>query len=157
MRERVEERISFGDIPDRQGQLSTRLEHSQHLANAVNRRRKEHRAEAADHGIEAAGRERQIVCKRDLELRIPEAAILCRPASRCHHSCNRIDPHDLAFGSDQGSYAQGRLSRTRSNIQNRVLTANLPILDKSLCDRRKHLPDEFAVLLPERSGTAPSV
>ena len=66
-----------------------------------------------------------------------------------------IDPKHLAFGSDQGSYAQGWLSGTRSNIQNCVPTANQPILDKSLRDRRKHLPDDFAVFLPERRGITP--
>jgi hypothetical protein len=38
-----------------------------------------------------------------------------------------------------------------------LLTANLPILDKSLRNRLIHLPDDFAVLLPKRSGIAPSV
>jgi hypothetical protein len=38
-----------------------------------------------------------------------------------------------------------------------VLTADLPILDKSLRNRRKHSLDDFAVLFPEWSGTAPSV
>jgi hypothetical protein len=32
-------------------------------------------------------------------------------------------------------------------------TANQRILDKSLRDRRKHLPDDFAVLLPEQRGS----
>jgi hypothetical protein len=36
-----------------------------------------------------------------------------------------------------------------------VPTSNQPILDKSLRDRRKHLPDDFAVLLPERRGITP--
>jgi hypothetical protein len=36
-----------------------------------------------------------------------------------------------------------------------VPAANQPILDKSLRDRRKHLPDDFAVLLPERRGITP--
>src|SRR6266705_2806167 len=81
----------------------------------------------------------------------------CRSASGCHHLRNRIDPKDLAFGSDQGSYAQGWLSGTRSNIQNCVSTANQPILDESLRDRRKHLPDNFAVLLPQPRGATPSV
>jgi hypothetical protein len=31
----------------------------------------------------------------------------------------------------------------------------LIILDKSLRDRRKHLADDFAVLLPERRGITP--
>jgi hypothetical protein len=36
-----------------------------------------------------------------------------------------------------------------------VLTANQPIFDKGLRDRRKHLPDDFAVLLPEPRGITP--
>jgi hypothetical protein len=36
-----------------------------------------------------------------------------------------------------------------------VPTDNQPILDKSLRDWRKHLPDDFAVLLPERRGITP--
>ena len=49
------------------------------------------------------------------------------------------------------------LSGTRSNIQNCVSTANQPILDKSFRDRRKHLPDNLAVLLPKRRVAIPSV
>jgi hypothetical protein len=66
-----------------------------------------------------------------------------------------IDPEDLAFGADQGSYGQCWLSGTRSNIQNYVPTANQPIFDKSSRDRRKHLPDDFAVLFPEPRGITP--
>ena len=62
-----------------------------------------------------------------------------------------------AFGANQGRYGQGGLSRTRSNIQNCVPTANQPILDKSLRDWRKHLPDDFAVILPEGRGITPYV
>jgi hypothetical protein len=35
--------------------------------------------------------------------------------------------------------------------------ANLPVLDKSLGNWRKHPPNDFTVLFPVRSGTAPSV
>jgi hypothetical protein len=66
-----------------------------------------------------------------------------------------IDPEDLAFGADQGSYGQCWLSGTRSNIQNFVPTANQPIFDKGLRDRRKHLPDDFAVLFPEPRRITP--
>jgi hypothetical protein len=45
--------------------------------------------------------------------------------------------------------------RARGNVQNCVPTANQPILDKSLRDRRKHLLDDFAVLLPEWRGSTP--
>jgi hypothetical protein len=38
-----------------------------------------------------------------------------------------------------------------------VAPANLRIHDKSLRYGRKHLPDDFTVLLPERGGTAPSI
>src|SRR5258705_5228803 len=58
------------------------------------------------------------------------------PYTTLFRSRRRIDPEDLAFGADQGSYGQCRLSGTRSNIQNCMPTANQPILDKSLCDRR---------------------
>jgi hypothetical protein len=81
--------------------------------------------------------------------------MICRSTSGFNHLRRRIDPEDLAFGADQGSYGQCWFPGTRSNIQNCVPTANEPILDKSLRDRRKHLPDDFAVLLPERRGITP--
>jgi hypothetical protein len=81
--------------------------------------------------------------------------MVCRSTSGFHHLRRRIDPEDLALGADQGSYGQCRLSGTRSNIQNYVPTANQPILDKSVRDWRKHLPDDFAVLLLERRGITP--
>ena len=98
-----------------------------------------------------------MVCRGHVELCIPKPETVCRSTSSFHHLRNGIDPEDLAFGSDQGSYAQCWLSGTRSNVQNRVPTANQSILDKSLRDRREHLPDDFAVLLPERRGITPSV
>ena len=143
-------------MPDRQGQFPSWLEYSQHLANRVNRGWKEHHTEAADHGIEGIRWEWQMVCKGDLKSCIPESKMVCRPASGCHHFWRRIDPDDFAFGANQGSNRQCRLSGTRSNIQNCVPTANQPVLDKGFRDRRKHLPDDFAVLLPERRGIAPS-
>src|SRR5437870_13321901 len=54
-----------------------------------------------------------------------------------------------------GSYGQCWPSGACNNIQNCMPTANQRILDKSLRDRRKHLPDDFAVLLPERRGITP--
>jgi hypothetical protein len=147
--------ILFGETPDRQGQFPSWLEYSQHLANCVNRRWKEHHTEAAYYCIKRIGWERQTVCRSDVELCIPEPKMVCRSMSGFHHLRRRIDPADLAFGADQVSYGQGWLSGTRSNIQNCVPTANQPILDKSLGDRRKHLPDDFAVLLPERGGITP--
>ena len=97
-----------------------------------------------------------MVCRGNVKLCIPEPKMVCRSTSGFHHLRHRIDPEDLAFGADQGSYGQCRLSGTRSNIQNGVPTANQPILDKGLRDRRKHLPDDFAVLLPEWRGITPS-
>jgi hypothetical protein len=81
--------------------------------------------------------------------------MICRSTSRFHHLRHVIDPEDLAFGADQGSYGQCWLSGTRSNIQNFVPTANQPIFDKGLRDRRKHLPDDFAVLFPEPRRITP--
>src|SRR5215472_15356837 len=49
------------------------------------------------------------------------------------------------------------LAGTSSNIQDGASTADRPIQAKGSRDRCKHLPDDFAVLLPDRSGTAPSV
>ena len=86
---------------------------------------------------------------------VPEPKMICRSTSRFHHLRHVIDPEDLAFGADQGSYGQCWLSGTRSNIQNYVPTANQPIFDKGLRDRRKHLPDDFAVLFPEPRGITP--
>ena len=81
--------------------------------------------------------------------------MICRSTSRFHHLRRRIDPEGLPFGADQCSNGQCWLSGTRSNIQNCVPAANRPIFDKSLRDRRKHLPDDFAVLFPERRGITP--
>src|ERR1700675_69327 len=142
-------------MPDRQGQFPSWLEYSQHLANCVNGRWKEHHTEAAYDCIKSIGWERQTVCRGDGELYIPDPKLVCRSTSRFHHLRHGIDPEDLAFGANQGRYRQGWLSRTGSNIQNCVPTANQPILDKSLRDWRKHLPDDFAVFLPERRGITP--
>jgi hypothetical protein len=51
-------------MPDCQGQFPSWLEYSQHLADCVDRRWKEHHTEAADHGIEGIGWERQMLCRR---------------------------------------------------------------------------------------------
>ena len=105
--------------------------------------------------IKCIGWEWQTVCRGDVELCIPEPKMICRSTSRFHHLRRRIDPEGLPFGADQGSNGQCWLSGTRSNIQNCVPAANRPIFDKSLRDRRKHLPDDFAVLFPERRGITP--
>ncbi len=153
--QRVVKRISFGEMPDRQGQFPSWPEYSQHLAHCVNRRWKKHHTEAAYHCIERVGWERQTVCRGNIKLRIPEPKMVCRSTSGFDHLRHRIDPEDLAFGADQGSNGQCRFSRTRSNIQYCVPTDNQPILDKRLRDWRKHLPDDFAVLLPEPRGITP--
>ena len=144
-------------MPDRQSQFPACFEHSQHLANCVNGRCNEHHSEPAHNGIEAIGREWQIVCKGDIKLCVPESTLVCRSASGCDHLRDRIDANDLAFGPDNGRYVQGWLSGPRSNIKNCMSAANQRILDQSLRDRRKHLPDRFAMLLPERRSAAPSV
>ena len=48
-------RISLSEMPDRQGQFPSWLEYSQHLANCVNRRWKEHHTEAAYYCIKGIG------------------------------------------------------------------------------------------------------
>jgi hypothetical protein len=121
------------------------------------RRWEEHHTEAADDGIVGAGSERQIVGRGDAKLRIFECTIVCRSPGGRHHLGNRIDPNDLAFGSDHGSDAQGWFSGARGHIQNCVSTANLPILDERMRHRRKHLLDNFTVLLPKRRGATPCV
>jgi hypothetical protein len=78
-----------------------------------------------------------------------------RSTSGFHHLGHRIDTENLAFGADPGGDGQCRLSGSRGNIQNCVPTPNQSILDKGLRDRRKHLPDDFAVFLPERRGFTP--
>jgi len=98
-----------------------------------------------------------MVCRANFKLCISDSKTVSFPASRIYHLQHRIDPEDLALGADQASYAQRRLAGTGSNIQNRVSTANQRILDKSIRDRRKHMTDDFAMLLPERSRIAPSV
>jgi hypothetical protein len=90
-----------------------------------------------------------------LELCIPEPETVCSSPSGLDHLRCRINPKYLAFWANQVGYGQCWLSRARSNIQNCVPTGNQPILNKSMCDRRKHLPRNFAVLLPERRGVTP--
>ena len=144
-------------MPDRHGQFPSWLEYSQHLANRSNRRRKEHHAEAADYGIECIGWGWQMLRGGHVKLCILEPETVSRSSRSCHHFRNGIDPKDLAFRSDQGGYRQCWLSGTRSNIQNCLPTANPSIFDQSLRYRLEHLPDDFAVLLPERRGTTPAV
>jgi len=98
-----------------------------------------------------------MVCNAYVKLRIPEAKMVRLPPSGFHHVPHRIDSENSALGLDQGSYGLCGLSGTGSNIENCVSAANQPILDKGRRDRRKHLPDDFAVFLPERSGNTPSV
>src|ERR1039458_5844640 len=119
--------------------------------------RRRHTRCLSDWSSDVCSSDLQMVRKGDVKLCILQPKTLGRPTSGCHHRGNRINSKDLAFRSDPGSHAQCRLSGARSNIQNRVLPANLSIFDESLCNRRKHLLDDFAVLLPVRSGTAPSV
>src|SRR5215472_7608945 len=71
------------------------------------------------------------------------------------HLHHRIDREDLTLRADQGSDGQCWLSGTRSDIENSVATANQPIRDKRLRHGLKHLPDDFAVLLPERRRITP--
>ena len=97
-----------------------------------------------------------MVCNAYVKLRIPEAKMVRLPPSGFHHVPHRIDSENSALGLDQGSYGLCGLSGTGSNIENCVSAANQPILDKGRRDRRKHLPDDFAVFLPERSGNTPS-
>ena len=115
----------------------------------------EHHPEAADHGIEGISGERQTVSRGDLELCIPKPKMVCRSSSGVHHLGCRMDPEDLALGADKGSDSQSGLSGPGRDIQNCVPSANQPVVDQSLRDRRKHLSDDFAVLLPERSGSTP--
>src|SRR4029077_6746002 len=96
-------------------------------------------------------------CRPNFKLCISDSKTVSFPASRIYHLQHRIDPEDLALGADQASYAQRRPAGTGRKIPNRTSTANQRILDKSIRDRRKHMTDDFAVLLPERSRIAPSV
>src|SRR5690348_10645022 len=143
-------------MPGGQGQFSSRLEYSQHLSNSLNRRWKEHHPEAAHHSIEHIRGKRQVVGRGDFELCIAEPKMVSRSTSGVHHLRRRIHPEHFALGADKGSYGQGRLSGPGSNIQNCVSAANRPMVDESFGDRGKHLPDDFAVLLPERRGSTPS-
>jgi hypothetical protein len=77
--------------------------------------------------------------------------------SRIHHLRCGIDPKDLALGADYAGYGQSWLPGPRSNIQNRAPGTDPRILDESLRNRRKHLPDDFAVFLPEGRRIAPCV
>src|SRR5258708_10718484 len=93
-------------MPGRQGQFPSWLEYSQHLANCVNRRWKEHHTEAAYYRIKCIGWERQMVCRSDVQLCIPELKMLSLLTRGFHHPRRRIHPADLAFVDDQRSYRQ---------------------------------------------------
>src|SRR5215472_7837926 len=81
--------------------------------------------------------------------------MVCRSTGGFDHLYHRVNPEDLALRTNQGGYGQCRLPGPRSNIQNSLAAANQPIFDERLRYRRKHLPDDFAVLLPERRRIAP--
>jgi len=144
-------------MPNGHGQFPSWLEDSQRLANRSNRTRKEHHPEAADYGIECVGWERQALGRGQFELCILQPAIVSGSPGSGYHFRNGIDPINLALGSHQGSYSQCRLSGTHGNIQDCVPTVNQCILDQSLRYWRKHLTDDFAMLLPERRGATPAV
>src|SRR5262249_19583598 len=153
----MEKGISFSVMPDCKGQFPAWPQDSQYFANCVNRRWKEHRAEAADSGIERGGGERQMVGQADIKLRIAETKTACFPPRGFDHVRNRIDPADSAFGADESRDCQCRFSRAGGNIENSLSVANHRIFRKSRCDRRKHVPDHFAMLLPKRRRNIPSV
>ena len=91
--------------------------------------RAEHYSEAADNGIEAPRRIRQIVRKADIELCVAESMLVCRATGGCHHLRDGIYANDLAIGSHHGRYAQGRFAGPGSHIENCMSAANQRVLD----------------------------
>ena len=150
-------RILLGKVPNRQRQFSPRLQHPQHFAHAIDWRRKEHHAKPADHRIKRIRRKRQSIRRGHLELRIPYRQPFRRTPCRLYHSCNRIDPANSSFRPHQRCNAQRRLSRPRRNIQHRLPARNSCIGNQPLRYLRKHLPDNFPVLLPIRRRARPSI
>src|ERR1041384_838993 len=57
-------------VPDCERHRPSRLQHSQHVAHAVDRRGKEHHAEATDHGVEVIVRKGQAVGAGNLEANV---------------------------------------------------------------------------------------
>ena len=92
----------------------------------------------------------------DFKLRIRDREAGGGSPCGCDHFGDWIDAEDFAFGGDDGSEAQGRLSWAGGYIENYVIAGNPRILDESLGNRLKHLADDLVVLFPEGSGIAPA-
>jgi len=150
-------RIPLGKVPNRQRQFSPRLQHPQHFAHAVQRRRKEHHAKPANHRIKRIRRKRQRIRRRHLKLRILYRQPLRRSPRRLYHSSNRIDPTNSSFRPHHRRNTQRRFPWPCRNIENRLPAPNSCIGNKPPRYLRKHLPDNFPVLLPIRSRSRPSI
>lgn len=98
-----------------------------------------------------------MVGKGDVKLCIFHSEMVRGAARGGHHFRDWIDANNASLRSDDRRDTQRGLAGTGGDVQNRVSIANPRIRDKRLRDRSKHLADDFAVLLPVRSGTAPTV
>src|SRR5215467_12286075 len=98
-----------------------------------------------------------MVGRRDFKLCILECKTIGFSSSGFHHLQHRIDPEHLALGGDQGGYGQCWLAGAGGNVHDGVASGYPRIPDKSIGNRRKHLPDDGPVLLPEWSDMGPSV
>ncbi len=150
-------RILFRKMPNRQRQSPPRLQHAQHFAHALHRRREKHHAKPADHGIKRLRRKRQRIRKRHLKLHILQRQPCRRTPRRLNHSCNRINSANFSFRPYHRRNAQRRLSRPCRNIEHRLPARNLRIGNQPLRNPRKHLPNNFPMLLPIRRRPAPPV
>jgi DNA-binding CsgD family transcriptional regulator len=98
-----------------------------------------------------------MVGKGDVKLCIFYSQMVRGATRGGHHFRDWIDANNASLRSDDRGDTQRGLAGTGGNVQNRVPIANPRIRDKRLRNRRKHLADDFAVLLPVRSGTAPAI
>src|SRR5882762_2082652 len=149
------ERVSLGEMPDRDGDSAPWLEHPQHLTNRTNGRREKHHAEATDHSIEGVGWDGKIVGERHLKVGIVKSTTLPFSTSSFHHFRSRIYAQNLTLRSNQVGNAQCRFSRTRGYVEDKAAGGDLCIFNESLSDRRKHLPDNLSVLFPVGRRFAP--
>ena len=115
------ERVSFWKGPNCGGQFPSWLENPQHLANAINRRRKKHHAKAANDRVKSVVWERQIVRECHVKMNIAEFTMARRSPGSCDHLRRWIYAENTAFRSNQIGNAQGGFARPRGHVENNMI------------------------------------
>src|SRR5438445_7406561 len=149
------EGVVLREMPNRQCNLAPVLDDPQHLAKRTNRSGKKHDAKAAHHRVKAAGfsgPELSVCYGKGSAVKFSSLRF---STSRFHHPRNRIYAQDFALSANELGNRQGRFPGACSYVEHTAAASNLCGLDERLSDRRKHLPDNSAVLFPIGSCFAP--